>query len=446
MSVRRGERMKHRGSYPMDPADKSSTDDAERSLCTLVKLASNWECIPTMLDGLAVYMRNVLTVIDGLDCPGIEKAVNELFNQIVQSCFEQLQKCLKNEEKHSILLELSKLLNTALELLKGRQSLHFTALNTINKIIDMCIVHKNYELGSMTKSVECVSSPFDLQHSSPKRKNEGANVCPDESSTTSTSSTVHRITSLHKRRTSTVHEHPEDEETKATAVIINRTPLEILTSLDPSHVIAVLHNNITMQKRNTGSRQKCTPSVRWRHCTHHCLQILSSRILTVMSHGSHVQKKMISDGHIRTLVEALDPNHDPQLLCLLLQCLACLALNPNHHQALNDADISDMLMQLLLPSDEWYYTNHSTKYAKFVKYHAARILVYMGMLHKLGGRVDLFDRRPFKELPCNPLLQVHSPEDCFIELMAMGSIVVYNNDQHVQAASLEGLVAELIQV
>jgi phosphatidylinositol phospholipase C epsilon len=52
-----------------------------------------------------------------------------------------------------------------------------------------------------------------------------------------------------------------------------------------------------------------------------------------------------------------------------------------------------MLMQLLLPSDEWYYTNHSTKYAKYVKYHAARILVYMGLLHKLGGRVDLFDRK-----------------------------------------------------
>jgi len=52
-----------------------------------------------------------------------------------------------------------------------------------------------------------------------------------------------------------------------------------------------------------------------------------------------------------------------------------------------------MLMQLLLPSDEWYYTNHSTKYAKYVKYHAARILVYLGQLHRLGGRVDLFDTK-----------------------------------------------------
>lgn len=81
------------------------------------------------------------------------------------------------------------------------------------------------------------------------------------------------------------------------------------------------------------------------------------------------------------------------LLCLLLQSLASIALTPSHHQVLSDADIADMLMQLLLPSDEWYYTNHSTKYAKFVKYHAARILVYMGLLHKLGGRVDLFDRK-----------------------------------------------------
>ena len=40
-----------------------------------------------------------------------------------------------------------------------------------------------------------------------------------------------------------------------------------------------------------------------------------------------------------------------------------------------------------------YYTNHSTKYAKYVKYHAARILVYMGLFHRLGGRVDLFDTK-----------------------------------------------------
>lgn len=95
------------------------------------------------------------------------------------------------------------------------------------------------------------------------------------------------------------------------------------------------------------------------------------------------------------------PDFFQQLLCLLLQSLSSVALNPAHHQALTDADIADMLMQLLLPSDEWYYTNHTTKYARYVKYHAARILVYLGHLHKLGGRVDLFD-------PKSKILNVHA--------------------------------------
>ena len=74
-------------------------------------------------------------------------------------------------------------------------------------------------------------------------------------------------------------------------------------------------------------------------------------------------------------------------------------MNPSFHQALSDADMPDTLMQLLLPSDEWYYTNQSTKYARYVKYHAARILVYMGLFQRLGGRIDLFDMK--RELAFN---------------------------------------------
>ena len=79
------------------------------------------------------------------------------------------------------------------------------------------------------------------------------------------------------------------------------------------------------------------------------------------------------------------------LLCLVLQAIACIAMNPEHHDGLAEADIADTLVQLLLPSDEWYYTNHSTTYARYVKYHAARTLVYMGLYQQLGGRMDLFD-------------------------------------------------------
>lgn len=80
-----------------------------------------------------------------------------------------------------------------------------------------------------------------------------------------------------------------------------------------------------------------------------------------------------------------------QLLCLVLQIVATLALVPEHHTALTEADLPDCLTQLILPSDEWYYTNHSTKYARYVKHHAARVLVYLGMEQRLRHKVNLFD-------------------------------------------------------
>ncbi|KAH3786902.1 hypothetical protein DPMN_165017 [Dreissena polymorpha] len=77
-----------------------------------------------------------------------------------------------------------------------------------------------------------------------------------------------------------------------------------------------------------------------------------------------------------------------------------------------------MLMQLLLPSDEWYYTNHTTKYARYVKYHAARILVYLGHLNKLGGRVDLFDPK------------------IVVELVVVVRVVVYLQQQYKSGSSI----------
>jgi hypothetical protein len=94
------------------------------------------------------------------------------------------------------------------------------------------------------------------------------------------------------------------------------------------------------------------------------------------------------------------------LLCIILQAVACIALDPGNHGALSEADMPDTLMQLLLPSDEWYYTNHSTKYARYVKFHAARVLVYMGLFQRLGGRIDLFDlKRTYASVPS---------ENCFV--------------------------------
>ena len=46
----------------------------------------------------------------------------------------------------------------------------------------------------------------------------------------------------------------------------------------------------------------------------------------------------------------------------------------------------------------------------------------------------------------NPLLQVHHPEDTFIDQMALGRLIIRGPDGRVRAGSLEGLIAELIKV
>lgn len=46
----------------------------------------------------------------------------------------------------------------------------------------------------------------------------------------------------------------------------------------------------------------------------------------------------------------------------------------------------------------------------------------------------------------NTILNVNSPEDSFIELMALGHIVTWNEKQHIEAASLEGLLTHVIEV
>ncbi|KAL4231816.1 hypothetical protein ACF0H5_009392 [Mactra antiquata] len=45
----------------------------------------------------------------------------------------------------------------------------------------------------------------------------------------------------------------------------------------------------------------------------------------------------------------------------------------------------------------------------------------------------------------NTILNVNSPEDSFIELMALGHIVIWNDKQHIEAASLEGLLTHVIE-
>lgn len=75
----------------------------------------------------------------------------------------------------------------------------------------------------------------------------------------------------------------------------------------------------------------------------------------------------------------------------MLQIFANAALHPKNHRALIDQGIPDLLSQLLLPSDDWYYNAHSTKYGLFVKHHVSRVLVYLGFQHRVNHKYSVFD-------------------------------------------------------
>ena len=89
-----------------------------------------------------------------------------------------------------------------------------------------------------------------------------------------------------------------------------QSPLDVLTASDPVLIVGILQDAINKYKAGIG-RHKCTPSVRQMSCSNHCVQILSARILTLMCHSQVIQQKVVKNGHIKVLVEALDPNHDP---------------------------------------------------------------------------------------------------------------------------------------
>ena len=90
-----------------------------------------------------------------------------------------------------------------------------------------------------------------------------------------------------------------------------RTPFDILCNMEPTLILETLQKSIALHKQTMGTRHRCTPSTRLKHCAHHCVQILCARMLTVMCHGSTVQHRIANDGQLKILVDALDPNHDP---------------------------------------------------------------------------------------------------------------------------------------
>ena len=191
-------------------------------------------------------------------------------------------------------------------------------------------------------------------------------------------------------------------------------PFSLLYQIEPLHLLRLMRTRLEAHRREFNNRPKCVPSTRSPLCTHHCVVILAARILTILCQDHTFQIRFVgTKENLVIIVDMLNINNDPvssqpempfvviivsdlfsfsqHLICLILQTLGVVALNPDSHEILTQADIPDTVLHLILPADEMFYTNQTTKFARYVKHLGARILVYMGLLTKVSNKVNLFD-------------------------------------------------------
>ncbi|CAF4119024.1 unnamed protein product, partial [Rotaria sordida] len=198
-------------------------------------------------------------------------------------------------------------------------------------------------------------------------------------------------------------------------------------------------------RKEVNNRPKCLPSTRSPLCTHHCVTILAARLLTILSQDQIFQSKIISTKqNFSFIIDILNINNDPHLICLILQTLGIIALNPSYHQVLTQADIPDTVLHLILPADEMFYTNQTTKFARYVKHLGARILVYMGLLTKISNKVNLFDILDIEAEGIDSE-KPQSFENNFVHHMAIGETIVGTLWTSFDGISIEKLLDQLLK-
>ncbi|XP_049947698.1 uncharacterized protein LOC126455984, partial [Schistocerca serialis cubense] len=439
--------------------EKSRCLEAERSFQVLLHMATNPECLGGVLRGLLVHHNNLLRLLQLLNHSALHRSMAALLHAVLKTAVEtygersaaatppavtspESAQQQVAEATQQLSGALCLLLRVCLSLIHGVHDLQYTAMVTINKAIDVCVVHRLAHVKVRSARV--------LQHPcKPARKKDHSTKGVTENIETPSSGDRTRRRLGAKRlgsvwRHSSTAEPTERARSDADAVDKEESVIDVLSSVHALSVLNILHNALTLYKRVVGSKQQCSPSQRWRHCSYHCLQILAARALLFMVEGPSVQAQLAQEPQLRILAAALDSTHDPQLLVLVLQIVATLALEPAHHRALLDQGLPDVLSQLLLPSDEWYYTNHSTRYAKYVKHHAARALVYLGLQHRVNLRFSVYDILQDDLPPPTPLTE--SVEDAYITATSAPPAIVHcPRTNNVLGLSVEGAVMHVLR-
>lgn len=334
---------------------------------------------------------------------------------------------------------LSSLLQVGVEFLSGSHSVQFTGLVLINKIIDVAMATgRRLDETTETKksSINRPKRPERFRKRTIPSMPTTVTVPVPTKVTTSGSSPLAFARCKTPRSWRDFIQMSSDQPTNVPApppvtepsnpnptTELGGTIIELLSDqVHAGTVLSLVLNAITLHRRVVGTRFRCTPSLRIRQCSYHCLQILSARLLLYLAQSAVSRDQLMKEAQLRMMVEALDYTLDPQLLCLVIQTVALLALHYPYQPLLLGSGIPDALAQLVLPSDEWYYTNHTTRFSRIVKHHAARALVYLGLARCLGPRVSLFDYQGNQTKTTLSFLKYFFPNFSVLSFMLTGSL------------------------
>ncbi|KRY51589.1 1-phosphatidylinositol 4,5-bisphosphate phosphodiesterase epsilon-1 [Trichinella britovi] len=361
--------------------------DGGDAILMLKRLAENSECLLHVTDAV---MHEADTLIHNSN----HNAENCHLDDFINDCESEMV-------LRAVLVSLIRF-GTIL-LTKGGKCAHFSAFNLLNLIIETCIALKLFK----THQFSFLSSQL-LCHSNTNSENACTLTpqCPSELIKVKPGTF-----SMRKIEIST----PSSLSIDATKVSDRSTDvIEAFNKVEPSTLITILHNALTLQKRCGTVKYICSPSRRCRNCSH-CVLILGARVLLFLSHQLSFRRKLCDAQHIRILIQMLDVTLEP----------------------------------MLLPGDEWYYTNHTMLFPKIVKHHAARILVYIGLGELVGNRVNLFQLPCIfpSTMKCNSRESLHSKEvndqdlyilkTCFAQPCAKGA-------NGISLYSVEGLLLKIL--
>nr|XP_045618556.1 uncharacterized protein LOC123770570 isoform X4 [Procambarus clarkii] len=480
LGTRRRIRQLHEEGMDSEDGGKTTVAEAERSIGLLKRLSASPECLGFIAKNLLASAANIIDFYERCNESHLHTCFSSLLHSVLKNILEVLCGSGSSESsstdgaaaaapslagsstgRREAAAAMCLMVRLCAALLAGVQELQFTSMTTLNKIIDAAVVHRIGDLViDPDNHLLPPGSDRKVKRAVPgcrlARQNSRAGSVGSGEGSSSTMGTPDTVPGrgglthygqwllLWRYHSTSTDAAAHTDAAHTDAAHHNTTIIGTLANISAVSILNVMHNAITLHKRTVGAKQQCQPSQRLRQCRSHCLQILSSRVLLFMTHCPAIQSQLVEENRLRSLVAALDTTHDPQLLCSVLQVVATLGLNPHYHQALLAAKVPDALTQLILPSDEWFYTNHSTRHARYVKHHAARTLVYLGLQHRVNHRVNVYDLLLDEAPPPTPLGE-SSEDDYIMMTSAPPPVVTTHDNKKVLGMTVEGMVLHTLK-